>query len=466
MVFSSDVGLTGALFADPEMAAILSDRSWLHEMLAFEAALARAEARVGVIPGTAAEAIASCCQADFYDIAEIGRRATLAGNPAIPLVAMLTEKVRAKDRAAAEFVHYGATSQDVIDTALGQLHSQACELIGRRIRACEDALARLATSHRTTPMAGRTLLQQALPISFGLKCAQWLEALALGRNDLARHADARLQFGGAVGHLAALGDKAVPVLEALTADYNGESLNKRPPSRPGPQSAPSHTARGRLQASAAHLGIVAAALGKIARDIALLMQSEVGEVFEPAAPGKGGSSTLPHKRNPVQTTAIIAIALRTPGLVATMLAAGLQEHERGVGGWHAEWDTMRELLSLTGAAALHMQTLLAGLEVDAERMRANLDLSNGLVMAERLTFALASTLGKAGAKTLMEDACQRAVREKRHLREVLGRLPEAKGLDLDALFDPSTYLGASDMFIDRVLKLYEEARRDMTGDQS
>jgi 3-carboxy-cis,cis-muconate cycloisomerase len=192
-----------------------------------------------------------------------------------------------------------------------------------------------------------------------------------------------------------------------------------------------------------------------------LMQTEVAEVFEPSAPGKGGSSTLPHKRNPVQSVAIIAIATRTPGLVATMLSAGLQEHERGVGGWHAEWDTMRELLLLTGAAALHMQTMLEGLEVDTERMRANLELTNGLIMAERVTFALAPALGKSKAKSFMEAACKQAVAEKQHLREVLRDAPEAAGLDLDALFDPATYLGASDVFIDRILALYEDEKQYM-----
>jgi 3-carboxy-cis,cis-muconate cycloisomerase len=225
---------------------------------------------------------------------------------------------------------------------------------------------------------------------------------------------------------------------------------------------PWHTDRSRLHETAAQIGILSASMGKIARDIALLMQTEVAEVYEPSAPGKGGSSTLPHKRNPVQTTAIIACALRTPGLVATMLHAGLQEHERGVGGWHAEWDTMRELLSLTGAASLHMQTLLAGLEVDTARMRQNLELTNGLIMAERVTFALAPSLGKARAKAFMESACREATAHKRHLKDVLRTAPEAAALDLNALFDPATYLGASDVFIDRILALYNEEKEDMS----
>ncbi len=455
-------GLTGALFADAEMVEILSDRRWLEAMLDFEAALARAEAECGVIPKEEAEVIASCCAVDLYDIAEIGRRTTLAGNPAIPLVAMLTEKVREKDAKAAEFVHYGATSQDVIDTGLNAIMGDASDLIQNRLTHAAHVLANLAHHHRLTVMPGRTLLQHALPISFGLKCALWLDNLVESHAFTMLRTPRRLQFAGAAGNLSALGDKAIEVQKHLLDIHKmGPFLSKRGVSFVG-HDVPWHTDRAYLQQVASRLGICVASMGKISRDIALLMQTEVAEVFEPSAPGKGGSSTLPHKRNPVQSVAIIAIAMRTPGLVATMLSAGLQEHERGVGGWHAEWDTMRELLLLTGAAALHMQTLLEGLEVDTDRMRANLEITNGLIMAERVTFALAPKLGKAKAKSFMEVACKQAVAEKRHLRDVLRDTPEAKGLDLEALFDPATYLGASDVFIDRILALYEDEKQYMT----
>ncbi|MGL5117288.1 MAG: lyase family protein, partial [Beijerinckiaceae bacterium] len=315
-----------------------------------------------------------------------------------------------------------------------------------------------------TVMAGRTLLQHALPLSFGHKCALWLDALVTSHDNIMSRSANWLQFAGAAGTLASLGDKAAAVRIALAdtelASRQGQKRSFADPTLGW------HANRAHLQLIAANFGILAASLGKIARDIALLMQTEVAEVFEPSVPGKGGSSTLPHKRNPVQTTAIIAIATRTPGLVATMLSAGMQEHERGVGGWHAEWDTMRELLLLTGAAALHMQTLLEGLEVDTERMRANLELTNGLIMAERITFALAPTLGKAKAKSFMEAACARAVGEKRHLKDVLRDTPKASALDLDALFDPSTYLGASDVFIDRILALYDSEREYMVEDSA
>jgi 3-carboxy-cis,cis-muconate cycloisomerase len=462
MTFSNGTGLTGTLFADPNVAEILSDRRWLAAMLDFEAAIARAQAEVGVIPAYAAEVIVSCCDVALYNIAEIGRRTTLAGNPAIPLVSMLTEKVRAKNAAAAEFVHYGATSQDVIDTGLGIVCTAAQRIIQHRLAACSHALAALAKKHRNTLMAGRTLLQHALPISFGMKCAQWLNELLISHDCLMLRFTNQLQFGGAAGNLSALGDKALDVQEKLlVADRLGPYPNGTMFSFVA-HNTPWHTSRAHVQQVASRLGIYTSTLGKIARDIALLMQTEVGEVFEPSAPGKGGSSTLPHKRNPVQTTAIVACAIRTPGLVATMLAAGIQEHERGVGGWHAEWDTMRELLLLTGAASLHMQTLLEGLEVDTARMRANLELTQGLIMAERVTFALAPSLGKSKAKAFMEGACQLAIAQKRHLKEVLYNAPEAVALDLEALFDPASYLGANDDFIYRILALYEEEKQYMS----
>ena len=278
----------------------------------------------------------------------------------------------------------------------------------------------------------------------------------------ARSHDANwLQFGGATGTLSALGSEAIAVQGQLLRTDKPPRISDGPDLRITGMDIPWHTSRAHQQQIASQLGILCSTFGKIARDITLLMQTEVAEVFEPSAPGKGGSSTLPHKRNPVQSVAIVAIATRTPGLVATMLSAGLQEHERGVGGWHAEWDTMRELLQLTAAASLHMQTMLEGLEVDTGRMRANLELTHGLILAERVTFALAPSLGKSKAKVFMEAACKQAVSLKKQLKDVLGDKPEASALDLDALFDPTTYLGASDIFIDRILAQYEDEKQYM-----
>jgi 3-carboxy-cis,cis-muconate cycloisomerase len=459
-LFSSN-GLTGSLFADAEMLGIVSDYRWLEAMLDFEAALARAEANAGVIPESAAKAIISCCDVETFDIAEIGRRTTLAGNPAIPLVTILTEKVRKIDPAAAEFVHYGATSQDVIDSAMGYLIGDARSIILKRISGCCHAVAALTNKHRSTPMVGRTLLQHALPISFGLKCANWLDALLKNFDEMALKSPQWLQFGGAAGTLAALGDKAIAVqAELLKGGVMPKRAGRSWQSFTG-RDVPWHGMRSQQQLIACQLGVATAAFGKIARDVTLLMQTEVAEVFEPTAPGKGGSSTLPHKRNPVQSVAIISAAMRTPSLVATMLTSGLQEHERAAGGWHTEWDVMRELLVLTGTAASHLETMLNGLEVDTARMRKNLDLTQGLIMAERVTFALAPTLGKAKAKSLMETACKEAVKDGVHLHDIMKNKSEAKGLDLDALFDPATYLGASNNFIDTILKNYEEEKHYM-----
>lgn len=459
MTFSDGSGLTGALFVDPVMAAALSDRSWLEAMLSFEAALAKAEAECGVIPERAAELIALCCDANQFDMAELGRRTTLAGNPAIPLVAMLTELVAKRDPDAAEYVHFGATSQDVIDTGLGLVLEDATLIILDRLAASCHALADLSRKHRNTPMVGRTLLQHALPISFGHKCSLWLDALLMSHDNLMSRTANWLQFGGAAGTLASLGDKAEAVHKALGAQplrqRRGPAKDfARPPFA-------WHSNRSHLQLVACQIGILGQSMGKIARDIVLMMQTEVAEVFEPSAPGKGGSSTLPHKRNPVQSTAILACATRVPGLVATVLSSGLHEHERAVGGWHAEWDTLRDLMALVGTAALHLQELLAGLEIDSKRMRANLDMTQGLILSERVVFALAPTLGKAKAKSFIEAACKTAIAEKRHLKDVLKGLAEVKAVDLETLFDPATYMGTSNMVIDRALDLYDAEKKYM-----
>jgi 3-carboxy-cis,cis-muconate cycloisomerase len=321
------------------------------------------------------------------------------------------------------------------------------------------ALAEFADRHRATPMAGRTLLQQALPVSFGLVAANWLESVLDARAALARHDLPWLQFGGATGTLAALGDKALVVAQKLarTPPFAGGN---------GGFPRPWHTNRTRVIRLAGDLGLAVAALGKIARDVTLLMQTEVAELVEPEALGKGGSSTLPHKRNPVQSLAILAAAARAPGLVATLLHASVQEHQRGTGGWHAEWETLRDLLLVAGAATFHAEAMLAGLDVKAGRMRANLEATGGLIMAERLAFALSPGLGKTRAKQVMEAACRRAVDEGRHLREVLAATPECLGLDLEALLDPSTYLGAGEALIDRILDSHRRAIPPANGDKS
>lgn len=448
--------LHGALFADAELAVLFDDRAALQGMLDFEAALARAQAEAGVVTEAVAEAIAQECRAELYDIVAIGKAATLAGNPAIPLVKALTARVAAHDPEAAKWVHYGATSQDVIDSGHAQQYGSAHGLLLARTARLAAALASLARQHRDTPMIGRTFLQHAVPIPFGVKAAQWLDPLVTFHDHCQIWGQPAHQFGGAAGTLASLGDKADAVLDAFT---------RTAPSI-GAAKTPWHTQRDRIALLACQLGILTGHLGKIALDVALMAQTEIGELAEPEASGKGGSSAMPHKRNPVLCTLILAASKRTPGLVATMLAAMPQEHERAIGGWHAEWPTMRELYLTAGSALSQTLTLIEGLQVFPDAMRCNLDLTNGLVMAERVSLALAASLGREQAHHLLEQASRVCVSQGRHLRDVLADDPAITGaLDpaaLDALFDPVTYRGASDAIIDRILVRYEREREHMS----
>ncbi len=450
-------GLLGELFADSEMAALFSDRAALQGMLDFEAALARAQAVAGVVTEPVATAIANECRAEFYDIASIGKAATLAGNPAIPLVKALTARVVERDTEAAKWVHYGATSQDVIDSGHAQQYRAAQGLLLDRTARLAAALAGLARTHRNTPMIGRTFLQHAVPIPFGVKAAQWLDPLVTFHDQCQFWRQPAHQLGGAAGTLASLDDKADAVLDAFAGTM---------PSI-GATNTPWHTRRDRVALIACQLGILTGHLGKIALDVALMAQTEIGELAEPEAPGKGGSSAMPHKRNPVLCTLILAASKRAPGLVATMLAAMPQEHERAIGGWHAEWPTMRELYLTAGSALNQTLTLIEGLQVFPDAMRRNLDLTNGLVMAERVSLALAASLGRDKAHHLLEQASRTCVAQARHLREVLADDPAIAGaLDaaaLDALFDPATYRGASDAIIDRILARYEAESEHMSS---
>ncbi len=447
-------------FETQAMRRIGSPEAQAKRMLAFEAALARAQAAAGVIPAHAAEQIDRIClhnaetdQESVIDLVRLQRDAVTAGNLAIPFVKQLTAKVAESDAEAARFVHWGSTSQDVLDSALVMQLRAATLLLASELSKLCDAVASLVESHSDTPMAGRTLLQQALPITFGVKAAGWLDALGRHHERLMRaHATISvLQFGGAAGTLASLGDRAGAVARALA-----EELDLALPAVPW------HTHRDRVVEVATVCGLLVGTLGKIARDIELAAQTEVGELREPAAPGRGGSSTLPHKRNPVACTYVVAAATRMPGLVATMLSAMLQEHERAAGAWQAEWDVMPEILQLTAASLAHLHEVAAGLEIDTKRMRTNLDLTQGQLMAEAVTLALGSALGRMAAHDRVQAACQRATQNDGPLREQLladeiiaDTLPAA---DIDRLLDPVNYLGQSSTFAKRVLDEHRERR--------
>ena len=438
--------LLDPLFATDAMRAVFSERARIQRMLDFAAALARAEARSGVIPAKAASAIQAECRAEPFDLESLARDAASAGNLAIPLIKQLTERVRKADAEAAGYVHWGATSQDMIDTALVLQLCEAFELIERDLARLSGALAALADRHRTTALAGRTWLQQAVPVTLGLKVAGWLDGIERHR---ARLRDARpralsLQFGGAAGTLAALYAKGIEVSSALAGELEL-----------GLPDCPWHTQRDRLAEVATVCGLIVGSLGKIARDVSLMMQTEVGETFEPSAPGKGGSSTMPHKRNPVGAAVALAAAFRVPNLVATMLGAMVQEHERGLGGWHAEWETLPEICGLTAGALAQVIHIVEGLEVDAVRMRANLDATDGLIFAEAVTLALGVHIGRQPAHEHIQAACRQALAHRRSLRAVLGADAQVTKYlsdeELDRLFEARNYLGCAEQFIERVL---------------
>lgn len=441
----SDASLFAGLFAHGDVAAAVSDRALVDAMVEFEVALLRALALLEIAPVEAADELSAAVEqgALELDLAELGRATGEQGTPVPGLLRALRRQLSA---AAAAHLHKGATSQDVIDTAMMLVTRRALDLIVADLSAAADACASLVERHRSSIEPGRTLLQQALPLTFGLKAAGWLAALdgALAELSVIRGGELAVQFGGAVGTLASLGDRGLDVAGELASQ-----LGLLDPSLPW------HTIRLRPARIASALGATLGVTGKIGRDVVLLAQTEVAEVVEGGGAGRGGSSTMPHKRNPVGAIGLVACAQRAPGLVATMLGAMMQEHERGAGTWQAEWETLPVLLRLTGSAAALVRGLLAGLEVDAEKMRADMDMTGALVMSESVAAALEPVLGRADAQDLVEKAARRSLESGRTFRDVLLELPpvaDALGPDrLDAALDPALYLGVTTDLIDLAL---------------
>jgi 3-carboxy-cis,cis-muconate cycloisomerase len=440
-------------FADERCAELLSDRQLLAAMARFEAALARAEARAGLVPQEHARTIAQVCARAEFDAAALARAARAAGALAIPFVQSLTAQVASASAEAARSVHLGATSQDVMDTAAVLCLRGAGErLVGLATRA-GDACARLAERHARTPMTARTLLQPAIPVPFGWKAAGWLSALSRARARLpAALAQACvLQFGGAGGTLAALGAQGEAVAEALAADLDL--------ARPA---IPWHSARDAFARLGAEMTILAGAAGKIARDVSLMMQPEVGEAAEPAGAGRGGSSSLPHKRNPAGSLLALEAAQRAPGLAATLLAQLAPEHERGLGQWQSQWFTLRSLAGAAASATAAMAEVLEGLEVDTEAMRRNLERTRGLVYSEAVAVRLARALGKSVAHQLTERLCAQAAREGSTLEAVLRADPEAAraipAQEIADLFDADKNFGSAPAMIARTLAEWRAVR--------
>ncbi|MCW2608763.1 MAG: 3-carboxy-cis,cis-muconate cycloisomerase [Cryptosporangiaceae bacterium] len=438
----SEGGLFDGVLARGAVRDQVGDTAWLQAMLDAEAALAYAGAEVGLIGRDQAGTIAAFCRVDRYDLGELGRDAAAGGNPVIPLVRALTAAVYEADPEAAKHVHRGATSQDILDTAAMLVAYRALEPMLADLTATAETAARLADEHRATLMPGRTLLQHALPITFGLTAAGWLVALDTNAGRLSDVRDDRLavQLGGASGTLASLAGSGVEVVAAYA-----DVLGLAEPVLPW------HTDRTRVAELAGALGTVAGAVAKIGRDVALLAQTEVAEVREEAP---GGSSTMPHKRNPVSAVSAVAAAQRAPGLVSTLLGAMAQEHQRGAGSWHTEWLPLRDLLGTVGSAVASLRDCLGGLVVDADRMRANLDLTGGHLLTERVTTALTTRLGRLAAHDTVTRASAESLASGRPLGEVLAE----SGIPADevaALLDPASYLGSADEFIDRALAAHE-----------
>jgi 3-carboxy-cis,cis-muconate cycloisomerase len=446
--------LFGPIFVPDEFRETVGGRAWLQAMLDVERALAIAEARVGLIPHEAADAIASRCDARLFDPEEIGRAGRAAGNPVPPLALALTEAVSEISEDAGRYVHKGATSQDVTDTAAMLVTRDALGLILAELDGVIAACARLAEDHRDTLMAGRTLLQQALPTTCGLKAAGWLVCVLEARLRLLDVRDTGLaaQLGGAAGTLASLGGSGISVLEEFARELDlAEPV------------APWHTNRSRIAEIGGALALVAGAVGKVSLDIILMAQTEVGEVAEPAGEGRGGSSTLPHKRNPILSVSAAANVRRVFDLSRTLQSAMVGEHERAAGAWHSEWEALSDALALTGGAAAAVREVTEGLEVHPEKMRENLDEMGGMLLAENVTTVAAEHLGRLKAHDLVEAACRRALEAGKPLREELleddgigGVLSEE---EIDAALDPAGYLGSAGEFVDRALDLYRKEVR-------
>jgi 3-carboxy-cis,cis-muconate cycloisomerase len=438
-----------------------SDIAWLQAMLDAEAGLARALERAGLAPAGSGVAVTQVAQAGNFDVGELGELAALTGNPVPGLARTLARRV---PQAAAGAVHRGATSQDIVDTAAMLLAKRAIGVMLADLAATAAAAAALADAHRSTIMIGRTLLQQAVPVTFGLVAAGWLTSIDEARAGLAAVSGQRLavQFGGAAGTLASLGDDGPRVVGLLA-----EELGLARPVLPW------HTDRLRIIDLATSLVRVTAALGKIARDVTLLAQSEIGEVSEgsgepgprdAASPRRGGSSAMPHKQNPVAAIAILGCTRQAPGLLATLAACAEQELQRAAGAWHAEWEPLTELLRLTGSAASWATELMSGLVVDAARMAANLAATKDLPLADHVTSLLAGVLGGVQAHDLVAEAGQRAVSAGLPLRDVLLSVPTLAGRltsagitseQIESALEPTGYLGATDAFVTAAMAAHE-----------
>ncbi|MCH7305922.1 3-carboxy-cis,cis-muconate cycloisomerase [Acinetobacter sp. NIPH 1869] len=440
--------LYASLFYQSEVTTIFSDQALLKYMIQAEVTLAKAQAQVKVIPDSAASIIEQVGQNAVaqIDLDALATAAGLAGNVAIPLVKQFTALVKQQDEDASRYVHWGATSQDIIDTATILQCRDALVLIEKQLHQAYQICLKQAQQYRDQVIIGRTWLQQALPITLGHKFARWAAALKrdLDRLQAMKTRVLTAQLGGAAGSLASLQDQGSAVVEAFAAQLK--------------LTAPEctwHGERDRMVEIASTLALIVGNVGKMAKDWSLLMQTEIAEVFEPVAKGRGGSSTMPHKRNPVAAASILAAANRVPALMASVYQSMVQEHERALGAWHAEWLAIPEIFQLCAGALERSCDVLEHMQVNAEAMQRNLECTQGLIMAEAVMMALAPKLGRLNAHHLVEQACQQAVAQQQHLKIILSAMDEVNthfnDQALDELFQPATYLGNIQDQIDAVL---------------
>lgn len=434
------------IFYSKKVNELFTNEAVIDAMLRFESALAKAQAKHNIIPLSAATIIEKNCKVEKINIEQLIEEAANDGNINIPLVKQLTSVVKKENDEASGYIHFGATSQDVIDTALMMQLRSAVKLIAEDLEQLIEQLADVTKTHRKTVMVGRSFMQHARPITFGFKTAGWLDALFRSKQAVQNLLKENfvLQFGGSVGTLSAMNEKGLQVSETIS-----EELGLGLPAKPW------HTQRDRLAAIATTLGILSGNIGKIAKDISLLSQNEIGEVMEASEKGKGGSSAMPHKKNPVGCITILANAERIPGLVSTILSSSIHDHERATGLWHAEWQTITDIVQLTAGSVSKAVNITSGLEVNKERMLRNLELTRGLVYAENISLALAPKIGKAEAHELMEQCSSESVSKNVHLKDVCQEHPViSKNLNaeqIEELFYPTSSLGICDLFIDRVL---------------
>jgi 3-carboxy-cis,cis-muconate cycloisomerase len=435
------------IFGTPAMRQIFSDESRVQYYLDIEAALARVQARLGIIPAEAAEAIGRQCSVEKIDMAKLKQATERIGYPVLPVVQQL---VRLCERDLGEWCHWGATTQDITDTATILQIRAALALVEQDLVGIADALAGLARRYRDTPMAGRSNLQQATPVTFGYKCAVLLAAF---QRHFARLAELRPrilvgEFGGATGTLASLGDRGLEVQKLLMAELGL-----------GQPEIAWHTVRDRIAEVGCFLGLVTGTLGKISTDVKLMMQTEVEEVYEPFAEGRGSSSTMPQKRNPVSSAYIHACAGVVRQHVAALLDAMVADHERSTGPWEIEWIVLPETFVLSAGALAQTRFVLEGLVVDPERMRKNLDITGGLVISEAVMMGLGPVLGRQRAHDLVYEICRAVIAGQGSFLDLLAAHPEIKPhMDRDALarlLDPANYCGLSGVMVDRVLKAHE-----------